>query len=236
MSANLNARLTGAQQPSIPTAEETYDLPGIKIPRRNLAADINQLLAPQQDGSIVFSGWRLTQTGLLVEDGIDGDSWQALGAILLRLEGAIQWLIGDWMAFGEREWGVTYAAAAQQFGYAVDTLHDYAYVCRSVHFSVRTEKLSFGHHKLVAALDEASQQVWLNAAAENGWSISRLRSELRGVDVLPEHAQGVSALSDKQNRRAFMRLWRSLSRGLAVDKDDVERLELWLQEVKRLVR
>lgn len=233
MSGNLNTRLTSAQTPAIPTAEETYDIPAPRIPRRNVA-DISHLLAPQQDGSLVYSGWRLTQTGLLVDGGVDDQSWQALGAILLRLEGALQWLIGDWMAYGEHQWGVTYAAAASQFGYAVETLHDYAYVCRAVQFSVRTENLSFGHHKLVAALDEELQREWLNAAAENDWSISRMRSEMRGNSAALM-APSPSLLTDKVNRKTFMRLWRKLSLGAAIDREDVDRLERWLQEVKRLV-
>ncbi len=152
-------------------------------------------VAVSGDGSIRAYEYRLT--GL----GIDPDSlpknkrnWELLGQLLFRLDHSIQWLIGDWLLQGEtNRWG-QHEAIAQALNYEVKTLYDYRYVARNVHFSVRTDKLSFGHHKLVAHLDTAEQDRWLRKAAAGDldgdaglsrpWSISRLRRELSDFPAL----------------------------------------------------
>ena len=150
------------------------------------------------DGSIRAYEYRLT--GL----GIDPSSvpknkrnWELLGQLLFRLDHSIQWLIGDWLLQGEtNQWG-QHEEIARALNYEVKTLYDYRYVARNVHFSVRNEKLSFGHHKLVAHLETAEQGRWLRKAADGdidgetglsrSWSINRLRRELSDFPALQEN-------------------------------------------------
>ena len=142
------------------------------------------------DGSINAYEFRMTEIGLDPENmSLDETKWDQLGQLLFRFDKSIQWLIGDWLTYGENnKWGET-EAIAQQMGYEVKTLFDYKYVAKNVNFSVRTENLSFGHHKLVASLDPEEQQYWLKTAefgdfdestqTSKSWSISRLREEMK---------------------------------------------------------
>ena len=135
--------------------------------------------------------YRLTGVGLDPNTLSDNkDHWEQLGRLLFRLDHSIQWLIGDWLLHGEsNQWG-KHEEIADKLGYEVKTLYDYRYVARNVHFSVRTEKLSFGHHKLVAHLQTKEQVQWLRTAAagdidnetgqSHSWSISRLRTGIAG--------------------------------------------------------
>ena len=144
------------------------------------------------DGSIQAYDYRMTEVGLDPETmSLDRENWQLLGQLLFRFDKSIQWLIGDWLLYGENnKWGET-AIIAEEMGYEVKTLYDYKYVAQNVNFSVRTENLSFGHHKLVAHLDAEDQHYWLERAAYGDvdektqiartWSISRLRDEMKGI-------------------------------------------------------
>lgn len=143
------------------------------------------------DGTIQAYDYRMTEIGLDPESlSLDEANWDKLGQLLFRFDKSIQWLIGDWLTYGEaNKWGET-EKIAQQMGYEVKTLYDYKYVAQNVNFSVRTENLSFGHHKLVANLEPEEQQYWLQKAefgdldeatqTSKSWSISRLRDEMKG--------------------------------------------------------
>lgn len=149
------------------------------------------------DGSIRAYQYRLTALGIDPTSVTNNKrNWELLGQLLFRLDHSIQWLIGDWLLQGEtNQWG-KHEEIAEALNYEVKTLYDYRYVARNVHFSVRTEKLSFGHHKLVAHLETHEQRQWLAKAAsgdidnDNGgyrpWSISRLRQELSDIPALQD--------------------------------------------------
>lgn len=138
-------------------------------------------LIPVGDGVLQMGGYRLTRVGLVVEEDATVETWQQLGVLLFSLEGSIQWLIGDWIINGETQWGQTYDEMERISGRENATLRDYVYVSRHVQLSVRTDNLSFGHHKLVAAYPEADQRKWLEWAAQARASVADLRKALNGI-------------------------------------------------------
>ena len=179
-----------------------------------------------EDGSIYAYEYRLTGVGLDPEAmAVEKGSWEQLGQLLFRLDRSIQWLIGDWLVHGEvNKWG-RHEEIADQLGYEVKTLYDYRYVARNVHFSVRTENLTFGHHKLVAHLETPEQRHWLDMAAsgdtdlETGqshpWSISRLRREML---ALPAPEPSVETPFERNLRRIDRELTRKKWNKLPVDE------------------
>ena len=178
------------------------------------------------DGSIRAHDYRLTGVGL-DPAALAGDKsqWQQLGQLLFRLEHSMQWLIGDWLLQGEsNKWG-WHEQIAAELGYEVKTLYDYRYVARNVPFSVRTENLSFGHHKLVAHLDETEQRQWLGLAeagekeAATGltrpWSINRMRREML---ALPASAADAETPFERNLRRIDRELTRKKWNMLPVEE------------------
>lgn len=133
----------------------------------------------QDDGSITAGHFTLTKTGLLISDGATKDEWDELGRILKGLNQSLQWIIGDWVNYGGKVWRETYEQIAEQTGLDKTTIYDYAYVSGAVHFSVRTETLSFGHHKLVAKFDRKLQRQWLDYATENNLSVNAMRQQIK---------------------------------------------------------
>ena len=116
----------------------------------------------------------------------DVDDWLHRGrAIADRINGTC-WEIGDWLNDGERRWGETYRWASEITGLTEATLHNYSAVARRFDFSLRNEKLSFGHHAVVVALPMGSAQKLLELAAQERWSIRELTAALKELPVPDE--------------------------------------------------
>jgi hypothetical protein len=91
----------------------------------------------------------------------------------------IQWLLGDWIAYGNLKFGERYARASQITGYDPQTLMNMVYVASRFAASRRRETLSWSHHETLAALEQAEQDQWLDRAVAHRWSVSDLRTMLR---------------------------------------------------------
>lgn len=124
----------------------------------------------------------LRPVGVVTIDHPTWDEWEALGLWLQRIDGAIQWWIGDWVNVGELEFGERAAQAVDATGWEIKTLLQYRWVCEKVAIAQRVEGLSFFHHREVADLDAAAQEAWLARALEGDdgakWGVDRLREEL----------------------------------------------------------
>lgn len=145
------------------------------------------------DGKWQFGNFSLTQIGIATLGEVTEEDADTLVRALLKIETAIQFWLGDMVSFwipdtnDNQALGKAYETFAERFGVEnVTTLRDYAYVCRSVPLSVRTDDLKFSHHKLVAGLkhedgspDVEAQRYWLKQASENNWSVSALRDAMR---------------------------------------------------------
>lgn len=205
----------------IPRAADTY-MPGVSgPPRRALnqqaAERIVQVipenaLVQESDGTITMGNYTLTGVGLIASDAATYDQWSAVGEVLHKLNMSLQWLIGDWVDQGEFRWGVTYKAIAAQTGYEPKTLREYKYVCSRVHLSIRMDKLSFGHHQLVAKLPQDEQVQWLEWAVNCTPipSVSEMRKAMRGKSDKPNLPERVAeALDDLHHSYVFLRdSWR----------------------------
>lgn len=237
---------------------EIFELDLPPLPTR-----VSEVIEVIPDGAIVPAGhgwiyrqFELTPVGVQIAEGTSEDEWLDLGGALFKLGSAIQWLLGDWLAFGEREYNKTYQQFAEWTGYEVKTLYQYGWVANSVDFSVRTEKLSFTHHQLVASLrleddtiDVERQLYWLKKAEVGKWTISQLRKEMRDdppalpptahkklVDYLYKSNSDAIELMDKAmesavDRRARQEVLNLLRDQQAFLKSREERwLELWNKE------
>jgi hypothetical protein len=109
------------------------------------------------------------------------EAWTALGVKIARYSDASSWWLGDWLAFGQIKYGRRYKEGIAATGLDYQTLRNYAVVARRFGLSRRRDNLSFQHHSELCALGDDDQDLWLDLAAENGWSKSELRRRLRGV-------------------------------------------------------
>lgn len=122
-----------------------------------------------------------TPFGLYIPPNLSIEDWKAVGRDLKRVETAVGWWIGDWLTYGERRWGETYAQAAEELGYRVDTLRSYVWVARRFERDQRREDLSLAHHRAVASLPWRQRRSLLELAAANEWSAHETARRARQV-------------------------------------------------------
>lgn len=107
--------------------------------------------------------------------------WLATGRRLGAIGRCSQWWIGDWIRYGTAKWGEKYAEAARITGYDVASLRNMAWVASRFDLSLRSDKLTWSHHVLLAPLDSGEQRYWLERALEERLSVADLRIELRAL-------------------------------------------------------
>jgi hypothetical protein len=115
------------------------------------------------------------------ESELEHPQWVATGYRLGAIGRGSQWWIGDWLRYGVAKWGEKYAEAARITGYDCPTLRNMAWVASQFPVSLRSDKLTWSHHVLLAPLTQVEQRYWLDRAAEQHLSVADLRIELRSA-------------------------------------------------------
>jgi len=87
------------------------------------------------------------------------------------------WNLGDFVIYGERHYGEVYVQAIIITGHRLQTLMNYASLCRAYPPERRRPGISASLHDAVKALPEPDQEHWLDVAEEQGW----VREDLRGA-------------------------------------------------------
>lgn len=130
----------------------------------------------------------ITPTGLDIHAPLSFDEWIACGSQLVGMKNALQWCIGDWLAYGEGrgDWGETYAQAMDATQISYDSLRNYTWVSRVFELSTRVDNLSWSHHRAVAGIEEPEKrQQLLRMAADGGWSRDDLAARVRKLQGKP---------------------------------------------------
>jgi len=129
-----------------------------------LRTEINDLQAQLQQNAIVlrekglmYRGWQMTPTALIPPDDVTEDEMYHFGSILIGMQDAVQWWLGDWANLYRDAWGHMYDKLAEAMGTEQRTLENYAWVARKVPQAMRRESLGFTHHRLVAGLHPSMQ-------------------------------------------------------------------------------
>jgi len=130
----------------------------------------------------------------------DLEKWQAEGLELGKRSKELKWEIGDWLVRGsehipdigaERIGGCqipasdAYSQAHELTGLARSTLKDLASTSRRMNPSVRTDELTWSHHRvLVNALPDANDETlknWLARAIDEQMSVAELKLAVKFV-------------------------------------------------------
>ena len=118
--------------------------------------------------------------GIRLPEGLSFEDWKLVGERLVRYESATQWALGDWLFYGEWQFGRQYEEALELTGLGYQYLADLKYVAGRFDFSRRHESLSLEHHRAVASLPPAEADKWLKQAEAGSWTRARLRDEVAG--------------------------------------------------------
>ncbi|HVX32403.1 MAG TPA: hypothetical protein VHA80_04610 [Solirubrobacterales bacterium] len=110
---------------------------------------------------------------------LDAQEWTAAGRRIGAVGRSIQWLLGDWICYGNARFGERYARASKITGYDAQTLMNMVYVASRFAVSRRREELSWSHHEALSSLEPEQQDHWLDQAIAHRWSVADLRLMLR---------------------------------------------------------
>lgn len=121
----------------------------------------------------------LSKTAAKFEDGLSYEQWLDAGKQLCRVSACALWWIGDWINYGEKQYGEKYKAALDATDYDLATLHAASWVSSKVQTTNRLVVLTWSHHREVAGLGQKDQRKWLSLAEESKWSVSQMRVAIR---------------------------------------------------------
>ncbi len=124
----------------------------------------------------------LTPVGFQPSRKLTYEEWEECGRTLQQAAGAVQWWIGDWLNYGEREYGEKYAQAVEvgaMLDRNVETVRAAQWVSERIPIVRRLTTLSWSHHQAVASLEPEEQGALLGEAETNGWSHRQLRDAVR---------------------------------------------------------
>lgn len=144
-------------------------------------------LEPRQSGRRQAAG--VSRVAWVPQEDLGQGEWLAAGRRLGAIGRCSQWWIGDWIRYGSARWGEKYVEAAKVTGYDVASLRNMAWVAAQFDLSLRSDKLTWSHHVLLAPLGPDEQRRWIGRAIEARLSVADLRLELR--------ARGRSARREK---------------------------------------
>lgn len=123
----------------------------------------------------------ITELGIIFRRPVDFEIWQILGDKLMFYHAGLQWMLGDWLLYGEKaSWSEQFAQALDAFQIEYSTLMNYRRVASIFPIGARFAGVSWSHHREVAELNPEQQQFWLKAAAENKWSIRDMLQRMVG--------------------------------------------------------
>lgn len=139
-------------------------------------------MAVTSDGDMLINGFIFTPTGLVPADPNsppDFEMWDRTGVWLRYIHTGTQFWLGDWLNYGEANYGEKYGQAVEHTGYELHTLQTYAWVARQVPRSNRLEAVPFGHYANgIAALPPEQQAEMAQRVAKEGMTQSELKSLL----------------------------------------------------------
>lgn len=149
------------------------------------------------------SGFQITPTGAVAtgvlakkyfdtaeESRAAYERWLDDTAYAIEVWASLPLAIGDMLVYGEERWPEEFAQVIDGFSqrYDIQTLRNYASVCRRVRPELRHPGLSFSHYDAVAALPPAQQEELLKRTVDKNLSREGLRQLVRNIrGVQPVH-------------------------------------------------
>jgi hypothetical protein len=138
---------------------------------------------------VVVSSFALGKNQLIAVGTPTFEQWLAVGVFIKQAQGAVHFWIGDWVNYGEKVYGESYAQALDHSSYEYQTIANDKWVAGRIHPIRRRESLTFDHHATVAEMEEEDQEILLKEAVDKKLSTKAFRSLVRNYKMkleLPE--------------------------------------------------
>ncbi|WP_330343254.1 LmbU family transcriptional regulator [Streptomyces sp. NBC_00557] len=166
------------------------------------------------------------RTSLTFPRAVPLEAWISIGVEIFSITDASSWWLGDWLIYGQNRYPDRYKRAIEASSLHYKTLRNYAWVARKFDVSRRRDTLSMQHHAEVAALTEEEQELWLDRAEQEGWSVTELRRNIKESKATGDRIQDVTAATVTLKAPAErMRRWEQAASRAGTSLDE------WIQRV-----
>ncbi|MBT4510868.1 MAG: hypothetical protein HOC20_01480 [Chloroflexi bacterium] len=235
---------SGIQIPAyIPIDEADRELYGQIEQADSAIPSMEAAIVSKRGGVVAIAGkLEVSPVGLTITGDLTENEWKSFFEFVQRVKTSLQWIVGDWCAYGEDRLQWTYEDMAVVTGYKAKSLREYAYVARNVKMSMRMDTLTFAHHQIVASLPVPSQKEWLELAKGNKLSTRQLADAIAGSPTLPTK-DPLGAKNFTKNARFIGRFVDRVGGVESVQAEDAEKamerieaMTLWLEAAKRIIQ
>lgn len=131
----------------------------------------------------------LSPIGLNLPENMTYEEWEKVGFQLKHIVEGFQWWVGDWLNYGERNYGENYSQGMTVTGLKYKTLANIKTVCSKVKLSLRSESLSYTHHGIVAPLEQDKQKEWLDKAVNEKMTVKQLKEAVKSETLKDNNKQ-----------------------------------------------
>jgi N6-adenosine-specific RNA methylase IME4 len=131
----------------------------------------------------------LKPVGLQLPEDLSYDEWMSFGGKLRLINNACLWWWGDWINFGERKYGETYAQALDESDYSYSSLSGAKWVCSQIEFCRRRQNVPLSFYQEIADLGEQEQDELLDECESNNWTRRELREAKRRHKIQKKYAE-----------------------------------------------
>lgn len=153
---------------------------------------------------------QLSDVGYELPEGLSYEEWSSEAPTLIRVAQSSMWWLGDWLRYGEHNYGEKYAQAIDATGLSLTTLKNAQWVADRIPPRERRVDVPFSHHRAVAALDPKPRRALLRRVAEDHLSehdtrnaVREIKAEMAAGGAAPEPAKPRTlddALRDAEDR------------------------------------
>jgi hypothetical protein len=108
------------------------------------------------------------------------DEMKQVGITLEYFTDNLPWIYADWVNKGFELFGEEFSQHLPDVGRSIKTRKNWIFVGTRIPFEERKFNLDFSFYSEVARLLREAREALLTKAELDGWSVSRLRKEIRG--------------------------------------------------------
>lgn len=243
-------------------AKNATSSPQLDELRQELEAVRSNAIVRTSDNHWQFNRFELTPTKLISPDDLSVDEVYELGFALSGMSGAINFWLGDWAnlflyaeeakkgaELSEEERHQVYARLVDEFNLdSLNSLRQYASVCRIIPPSNRLDGVHYTNHQLVAFLPKelkGREQEFLGMASSEGLSKRELEKRIKDAraKLLPEPPAPVfdpKPIMKKMKRLTGLMSLSDDARLTQRDRDryldDLEEMKRWIRQLEEKLR
>lgn len=140
---------------------------------------MQQYLEVKNEKGKLIANLEINECSLIIPPNMTIEDWETVGLRLGELNKRMQWWIGDWLNFGEAQYGEKYSQAMDATELDYGSLRNIASVARKFPPKYRNPNVTFSHHAVLTTLELDDAKNVLKKIEEHGLTVKETREILK---------------------------------------------------------